>query len=439
MRHTGFHHLERFVRSCSAHRISGEIRALCEASVEVEGLARYLRIGDRVRLRRRDGKEIGAEVTALDGDIARVFPEDRIQGFAPGDRVELIGQGVIFPDVSWVNNVLDAFGRPLDGGALAIGPLAYPLRRDAPPALRRKPLGARLETGLSVFNTFLPIVRGQRVGVFAGSGVGKTSLLGKFARALAADVVVLVLIGERGREVREFVDRVLGPEALKRCVVVAATSDQSPAIKRRAAWTGLAIAEFFRDQNAHVLFMVDSVTRFAEAHREVCAASGEAMSARGFPATTASQVMELVERAGPGTEGTGDITALFTVLVAGSDLDEPIADLLRGVLDGHAVLSREIANRGRFPSVDVLKSLSRSLPEAASDAENALLGGARRVLAKFESTRIMVEAGLYTAGADAEMDRAVRIAPRLDDFFATVEARNSGESFARLASIMEAG
>jgi flagellum-specific ATP synthase len=297
-------------------------------------------------------------------------------------------------------------------------------------------LGARLETGLAVLNTFLPIVRGQRVGIFAGSGVGKTTLLGKLARTLSADVVVLVLIGERGREVRDFVDRVLGPGAMKRCVVVAATSDQSPAVKRRAAFTGMAIAECFRDAGAHVLFMADSITRLAEAHREVAAASGELSTLRGFPPSTSKLIMELAERAGPGPQDGGNITGVFNVLVAGSDFDEPVADILRGTLDGHVVLSRDIASRGRFPAIDVLSSVSRSLPEAASAQENEVLDKARQLLAAYEKSRLMIESGLYATGTDHQTDKAMRVHEDLELFLARVESQNTKESFRRLSELV---
>jgi flagellum-specific ATP synthase len=273
-----------------------------------------------------------------------------------------------------------------------------------------------LQTSVAVFDTLLPLVRGQRIGLFAGSGVGKSTLLGKFARGVSTDVVVIALIGERGRELREFIERVLGPEGMRRAVVVTATSDQSALVRRRCAWAAMAVAEHFRDQGLHVLLLADSVTRFAEAHREVALAGGEEPSLRGYPPSVAPAIMAWAERAGPGPEMSGDITAIFSVLVAGSDMEETIADILRGVLDGHVVMDRKIAERGRFPAIDLLRSVSRSLPEAASDEENADIANARRLLGAYDRAELMIQAGLYAKGSDPLIDNAVRVWPALDGF-----------------------
>jgi len=290
-----------------------------------------------------------------------------------------------------------------------------------------------------VLNTILPIVQGQRVGLFAGSGVGKSRLLAQLAQSMQADIVVIALIGERGREVNEFVHRVLGPEGMKRAVVVAATSDQSALTRRRCAWASMAVAEHFRDAGNNVLYLADSVTRFAEAHREVAVASGEAPALRGYPPSVTPLITALCERAGPGTSAQGDITAVFSVLVAGSDMDEPIADILRGVLDGHIVLNRDIAERGRFPAIDVGRSVSRSLPDAASDAENELIAQVRKYLGAYEQSEVMIKAGLYAEGADPVLDQAVRLWPELDAFFAKSDFDGTRNSFDRLALILRRG
>jgi flagellum-specific ATP synthase len=289
---------------------------------------------------------------------------------------------------------------------------------------------------LAVFNTILPIVRGQRIGLFAGSGVGKSNLLGTLAQNVEADVVVIGLVGERGREVRHFVDSVLGAEGLQRSIVVAATSDTSPLTRRRCAWTMMSIAEYFRDQGKSVLVLVDSITRFAEAHREVAVAGGEAPVLRGYPPSTAHMIMSLCERAGPGATGQGDITGVFSVLVPGSDMDEPIADILRGVLDGHVVLDRSIAERGRFPAVDVLRSVSRSLPDCATDAQNALIADFRRILSTYSRNEMMITAGLYAQGSDPEIDQAVQIMPELDKFAARTHDVGIADAFSQLEVIL---
>ena len=436
MSETVFEGLRAEIGAIEIVRRIGRIAALNRGGIEVTGLSQEATQGDRVRITGRDGQEMGGEILGLDHERARVLPDTGAEGLAIGDAVALVGRPEIAPDQSWIGRIVDAFGRPLDGRPLFRGPHGRALRAQAPAAAVRRRLGARLETGVRCFNTLLPLVRGQRLGVFAGSGVGKSSLLAKFARGVEADVVVIALIGERGRELREFTDRVLGPEGMARAVVVTATSDQSPLIRRRAAWTAMSVAEHFRDLGMHVLLLMDSVTRFAEAHREVAIAAGEPAGLRGWPASLAHQIMALAERAGPGPAGMGDITAVLTVLVAGSDMEEPVADILRGVLDGHVVLDRKIAERGRFPAIDLLRSTSRSLPEAASARENALIAEARRLLGAYDRAELMVQSGLYATGSDPEVDAALRVWPALDAFLSEDEGQDAAASFARLDAIL---
>ncbi|MCA0204655.1 MAG: FliI/YscN family ATPase [Proteobacteria bacterium] len=415
----------------------GQVGTMQASTLLVQGLSKRARLGDRVQIEDAQGRIIGGEILALNRDGAEVLPEEATEGLAIGDRVEHVGRNTIAPDDSWIGRVIDPYGEPLDGRPLARGTLPRGLRATPPAPARRKRLGGRLSTGLDAFNTLLPLVRGQRMGLFAGSGVGKTMLLGQLARGIEADVVVLALVGERGRELRDFVEDVLGPEGLARSVVISATSDKSPLARRRSALTAMAVAEHFRDAGKHVLLLCDSVTRFAEAHREIALSAGEAPSLRGFPPSTAHQIMSLAERAGPGEAGQGDITAVFTVLVAGSDMDEPVADILRGVLDGHVVLDRAIAERGRFPAVDLMRSVSRSLPAAASPGENALIAEARRLIGAWERAEMMVQAGLYAQGSDPLTDRAIRLFPKLDGFLSGQNARSNAESFARLKKALE--
>ena len=411
----------------------GRISAMQAATVTARGLSMRARLGDRVRI----ADSIGGEILAMGRDGAEILPEADLEGLAIGDPVEHLGRNTIAPDASWIGRIVDPYGEPLDGRPLARGSSPRALRSAPPPPARRKRLGGRLSTGLDAFNTLLPLVRGQRIGLFAGSGVGKTMLLGQFARGIEADVVVLALVGERGRELRDFTEGVLGPKGLARSVVVSAPSDQSPLARRRAALTAMAVAEHFRDLGQHVLLLCDSVTRFAEAHREIALAAGEAPSLRGFPPSTAHQIMALSERAGPGVDGQGDITAVFTVLVAGSDMDEPVADILRGVLDGHVVLERAIAERGRFPAIDLMRSVSRSLPDAATPGENAHISEARRLIGAWERAEMMVQAGLYAQGSDPLTDRAIRLWPKLDAFLAGADAASAVDSFKRLKQVLD--
>lgn len=417
-------------------RMMGRVCAVQRNTLRVSGLSAVARCGDRIMVQIHADRTLHGEVIQLEAASIVVLPDGSPDGVALGDRVILSHTESIAPSQSWLGRVIDPFGEPLDGRPLLRGAIARPLRSDPPAPARRRALGARLETGMAAFNTLLPIVRGQRVGLFAGSGVGKSMLLGHLARHMQADVVVIALIGERGRELREFIENVLGSEGMRRAVIVAATSDRSPLIRRRCAWTAMAVAEFFRDQGQQVLFLADSITRFAEAHREVATAAGEMPALRGFPASTAHLIMSLCERAGPGEDGMGDITALLTVLVAGSDMEEPIADILRGVLDGHVVLDRQIAERGRYPAIDLLRSVSRSLPRAANDEENGLIARARGLLGSYSRSETMIKAGLYAEGSDPELDQAIRVWPDLDQFLADKEAVSAKNSFARLAVIL---
>ncbi len=426
------------VQALSGVRALGRVQGLRAGLVEVAGLGQRCALGDRAEIARRALPAIAAEVVRIGPEGAVLMPEAQPEGVRRGDGVRLIGPSSIAPHSGWIGRILDPDGRPLDGRPLLRGPVARAYATDPPPAARRRTLGARLETGLAVFNTALPLARGQRLGLFAGSGVGKSSLLGALARGVAADVVVVALVGERGRELRQFTEEVLGAEGMRRAVVVTATSDRSALARRRCAWAAMAVAEHFRDEGLHVLLLADSLTRFAEAHREVALAAGEGAALRGHPPSLVPALMALAERAGPGEEErAGDITAVFTVLVQGSDMEEPVADILRGALDGHVVLSRAIAERGRYPAVDLVRSVSRSLPTAANEAENALIARLRQVLGTYDSAETMIRAGLYSAGSDAALDEAVRLWPRLDAFLSEPEPGNAATSFARLAALLD--
>ncbi len=414
----------------------GRVSGISGGEIEVSGLEKQARIGDRLVLRRGKKDDLHGEVLAIASDHIRMLPDTAPERASIGDAVLLFPTPEFAPDDSWIGRLIDPFGEPLDGKPMLRGVDSRDLMASPPKAAARRGLGQRLSTGLSILNTVLPIVTGQRVGLFAGSGVGKSTLMAQLAQNMDADVVVMALIGERGREVNHFVKDVLGPEGMKRAIVVAATSDQSALVRRRCAWAAMTVAEHFRDQGLNVLFMADSITRFAEAHREIAVASGEAPALRGFPPSVTPLITGLCERAGPGGEGQGDITAVFSVLVAGSDMDEPIADILRGVLDGHIVLNREIAERGRFPAIDVSRSVSRSLPAAAAKEENDMILAVRKFLGAYEQSEVMIRAGLYSEGNDLVLDQAVKIWPELDAFFGRAEPDGVKGSFNRLALLL---
>lgn len=413
----------------------GRVSRLDPAGFQVTGLSEHAQLGDELRYEGPDGAACLAEVSRLDRDTLWATPYGPAVGLRIGMAVRPAGPPRIAPGLGWIGRVIDPFGRPLDDRPLQAG-APVPLHAPPPGAARRRAMGARLRTGYAVLDAMLPIVRGQRIGLFAGSGVGKSTLLGGLARNMDADVCVLALVGERGREVSDFVRRVLGPEGMARTVVVAATSDMPANTRRRCAFSALAVAEHFRDAGLSVLFLCDSVTRLAEAHREVAVAAGEPAALRGHPASLTPLLASLAERAGPGDGTAGDITAVFTVLVAGSDMEEPVADIVRGQLDGHVVLAREIAERGRFPAVDVLRSVSRSLPNAATPEENGIIAEIRALLAVQDRTELMVSSGLYERGASAEIDRATTLVPRIEEVFTATDLPRATDGFRLLAAVL---
>ncbi len=410
---------------------AGRVVAVSAGTVHCASAKGDTRVGDRAIIHARAGQRIG-EVVRLDPAGAHLLVDGATDGVSIDDPVAFRPAPVFAPSADWIGRVIDPDGNPLDGWPLLPGGQGRDINAPPPISHDRRGLGSRLETGLAVFNTLLPLVRGQRIGLFAGSGVGKSTLLADLARGVEADVIVIALVGERGREVGHFVQNVLGEDGMKRAVVVAATSDTGPQVRHRCALSAMAVAEAFRDAGRHVLLLIDSVTRFCEAHRELAVASGESANLRGYPASTGPAIARLCERAGPGGGTSGDITAVFSVLVAGSDMEEPVADMLRGVLDGHIVLDREIAERGRFPAVDVVRSVSRALPDAANDKENEIIAKARALLGAYGRSEMIVQAGLYTAGSDPMLDAAIAAAPALDAFQSIKDARGTLAHFAKL-------
>ena len=413
----------------------GRIASLDPAGFVVEGLSDHALMGDELVIDAAGGQTLRAEVSRLDRTTLRATPYGAAEGLRIGLAVRPAGPPRIAPDTSWIGRIVDPFGQPLDGRPLGTG-VPVPLHAEPPPPARRRGMGARQRTGFAVLDTMLPIAAGQRIGLFAGSGVGKSTLLGSLAREMEADICVLALVGERGREVSDFVRRILGPEGMARTVVVAATSDMPANTRRRCAFAALAVAEHFRDKGRRVLYLCDSVTRLAEAHREVATAAGEPAALRGHPASLTPLLAALCERTGPGVDAQGDITAIFSVLVAGSDMEEPVADITRGQLDGHVVLSREIAEAGRFPAVDVLRSVSRSLPEVATREENAIIAEARKILGIHDRSDLMVSSGLYEKGANAEIDRATALVPRMNEIFTAQGLARPGDGFRLLGGLL---
>jgi len=396
----------------SALRATGRVSAVTGLSVRLSMPG--ARIGDVVLIRRR-GEPLPAEVVGFDGGEAVAIPLGELSGVGPDDPVDSTGSALeVGAGDALLGRVLDGLGRPLDGKPLPRGLKPVPVDRAPPPALGRRPVERPLGTGVRAIDGLLTLGVGQRIGLFAGSGIGKSTLLGAMARGTTADVVVVALVGERGREVSEFLQRSLGKEGQARSVVVVATSD-APALERlRAAQVATAIAEHFRDQEKSVLLLVDSVTRVARAQREVGLAAGEPPARRGYPPSVFAMLPRLLERSGQADRGS--ITALYTVLVEGGEMDEPIADEVRGILDGHIVLERAIAARGHYPAIDVGVSLSRVMESVVSAEHAKAARRLRMLISAYEQKRDLIALGAYSKGSDSAVDQAILALPEIERF-----------------------
>jgi flagellum-specific ATP synthase len=395
-------------------RVGGIVREVSPSHYRVSGLSRFVSLGERIRFEGAGRPSIG-EVVQIDEAGATVKSFDNDSSVGIGDFAFRVGRKGLAPSEAWIGRVIDALGEPIDGGPpLPQGDIILPTGAPPPAAMTRGRIRKPLRTGIKVVDLFTPICEGQRIGIFAGSGVGKSTLLSMFARAEQFDVVVIGLVGERGREVREFLE---GPLAANRhrAVVVVSTGDESPMMRRLAPQTAMCVAEYFRDRGRSVLLIIDSVTRYAHASRDVALAAGEPAVARGYAPSTFSDLPRLLERAGPGPEGTGTITGVFSVLVDGDDHNDPVADAIRGTLDGHIVLDRAIADQGRFPAVSILGSISRLSDIVWTKEQRELVVRLRRLVARFEDTRDLRLLGGYHPGSDPELDQAVSITTRLYD------------------------
>jgi len=419
--------------------IYGRVVGVRGLMVEIAGPIHAMSVGARIVIETGANRFIPCEVIGFTGNNAVVMPFAGLEGVRRGCRAVISNAGnQVRPSPLWLGRVLNAMGEPIDGkGPLPYGPSPVPYRNAPPPAHSRKRVGAPLDLGVRALNTFLTCCRGQRLGIFAGSGVGKSVLLSMLARNVDADITVIGLVGERGREVQEFLQDDLGEEGLARSVVVVATSDEPALMRRQAAYLTLAIAEHFRDEDKDVLCLMDSVTRFAMAQREIGLSAGEPPTAKGYTPTVFTELPKLLERAGPGA-GEGTITGIFTVLVDGDDHNEPIADAVRGILDGHVVMERRIAERGRFPAINVLKSISRTMPKSADPAYLPVIIKARQVMSTFADMEELIRLGAYKAGTSAEVDEAIRLNEPLEAFLAQAKDESTGfnEGYERLDQIL---
>ncbi|WP_011579647.1 MULTISPECIES: flagellar protein export ATPase FliI [Chelativorans] len=397
-------------------RHGGRISEVTPMYYRVRGLSKTARLGQIISYRSH-GSEYRGEVVRISEDDVIVAPFEHSAEASLGQAVFATGTLEIRPHASWRGRVIDALARALDDGPALIrsapqGPAAMPR---TPAALRRQRVAEPFLTGVRVVDLFAPLCLGQRIGIFAGSGVGKSTLLAMLARAEAFDTVVVAMVGERGREVREFLEDTLGEAGMKKTVAVVATSDESAMMRRRAADTAMRVAEHFRDAGEKVLLLLDSITRYAHATREVATGAGEPPVARGYPASVFTDLPRLLERAGPGETGHGSITAVFSVLVDGDDHNDPVADCVRGILDGHLVLDRAIAEQGRFPAVSPLASISRLADRSWTDDRKRVVQRLKAMIARFEETRDIRLLGGFQAGLDPELDLAVRQVPLIYD------------------------
>ncbi len=392
----------------------GRVVQVIGLTVEAEGIT--CQVGEICHIHPGRGlQRISAEVVGFRKDRLILMPYGDMQGIKPGADIEASGRLFTVPvGNGLLGRVVDGFCRPIDGlGPLKVDGYTY-IRPTAPVATTRPRINQVLATGIRAIDAFITCGKGQRMGIFAGSGVGKSTLLGMLARSVTADVNVIALIGERGREVQEFIERDLGPQGLRRSVVVVSTSDQPALLRLKAAWVATTIAEHFRDMGLDVVLMMDSVTRFAMAQREIGLSIGEPPATRGYTHSVFAALPRLLERAG--TSAAGTITGFYTVLVEGDDLMEPITDAVRSILDGHIVLSRELAMEGHLPPVDVLASVSRVMENVASEAHRELARRGRALLSTYANARDLINIGAYKAGSNPDIDKAIQFLPRLKEF-----------------------
>ncbi|SEQ11978.1 flagellum-specific ATP synthase [Devosia sp. YR412] len=421
--------------------VFGRVKSVQGLLIEIVGPVRELRVGGRVQIETVNNEQLAAEIIGFKSGHALCLPFGQLGGVRMGCKaVFQRHDGAVFPSEGWLGRVITANGEPMDGkGPLPRGAKPFALRQDPLLAHDRVRVGDPLNLGVRCLNTFTTLCEGQRMGIFAGSGVGKSVLMSMLARNTDVDVSVIGLIGERGREVHEFIQEYLGEEGLRRAVVVVATSDEAALMRRQAAYMSLALSEFFRDQGKRVLCMMDSLTRFAMAQREIGLAIGEPPTAKGYPPTVFTELPRLLERAGPGTPTTGSITGLFTVLVEGDDHNEPIADAVRGILDGHIVMERGIAERGRYPAVNVLRSISRTMPGCVPADVRPVLQKARELMSIYSDMEELIRLGAYRKGSDPKVDRAIAINPELEAFLgqSREETTSIAEGYDMLRAIVD--
>ncbi len=430
------------IDSLMATEIYGRVAAVQGLLVEIAGPIHEMSVGSRLLIDSgEDNPQVPAEVVGFREGHALCMPFSGLEGVRMGCKAVITSrESVVHPSNAWLGRVINALGEPIDGkGPLRNGGLPRKLRSAPPPASERARVGPPLDLGVRALNTFVTCCEGQRMGIFAGSGVGKSVLMSMLARNTQCDTAVIGLIGERGREVQEFIEDDLGEEGLARSVVVVATSDESVLMRRQAAYLAMTVAEHFRDEGDKVLCMMDSVTRFAMAQREIGLSIGEPPTSKGYTPTVFTELPRLLERAGPGKTGSGSITGLFTVLVEGDNHNETVADAVRGILDGHVVMERGIAERGRYPAINVLKSVSRTMPRCVPPEQQPVLRKAKQLLSTYTDMEELIRLGAYRRGSDPTVDEAIYRFGPIDDFLnqGKDESTTIFEGYAQLANLLE--
>lgn len=418
----------------------GRLTRMVGLTLEAVGL--NVSVGRQCKVVLSSGREIEAEVVGFDEDKTFLMPVQKVDGLQPGARVVPVdAHKNLSMGEHLRGRILNGVGQPLDG----LGPVSCRAKVDLEPStinpLHRHPIDETLDVGIRAINSLLTVGKGQRIGLFAGSGVGKSVLLGMMTRFTTADVVVVGLIGERGREVKEFVDHILGPQGLKKSVVVAAPADDAPLMRLRASQLATRIAEYFRDQGKNVLLLMDSLTRFAQAQREISLAIGEPPATKGYPPSVFAKIPDLVERAGNGDKGGGSITAFYTVLTEGDDLQDPIADASRAILDGHIVLSRQLAEQGIYPAIDIEASISRVMPNIVDANHLAAAQRFKQLLARYRENKDLIAIGAYARGSDPQIDAAIERFPHLQQFIGQKigEPAPYPQSLAQLFTVVQSG
>lgn len=417
-------------------KVNGKVTKLVGLTIEARGP--LVSVGDVCRIEAAEGNAILTEVVGFRENNVLLMPLGDLSEIGPGNDVVATGGALQIPvGPHLLGRILDGLGQPIDGKGPLDSHQSYPANQNPPNPLTRKRIHESLSVGVRCIDGLLTVGRGQRVGLFAGSGVGKSTLLGMMARNTAADINVIALIGERGREVREFIEKDLGPEGLAKSVVIVATSDQPPLVRIKGALTATSIAEYFRDQGQDVVLMMDSVTRFAMAQREVGLAVGEPPTTRGYTPSVFAMLPRLLERAGTGVTGT--ITAFYTVLVDGDDMNEPVADSVRGILDGHIVLARSLANRGHFPAIDVLASISRVMNDLATPEHRQAANNVKKLASVYKDSEDLINIGAYQRGSNLQIDRAIQYADAIERFTRQDVHEQSDLQSARAALIEQFG